>query len=160
MKNKILALSMILAILLCSCSSSNNKKIRNLSIGDKFQGGIVAYIEQGGKHGLIVSETDLAINADWEQARSLCEEYKIDEYTDWYLPTIDELIKIYNNRDAIGAFPILPTNNRYWSSTIVSMIAPGNRMVDLAECLRIGYGEMGKYEKHMGGFHVRAVRRY
>jgi len=34
-------------------------------------------------------------------------------YSDWYLPSKDELNKLYLNRTAVGGFSI----NTYWSST-------------------------------------------
>lgn len=52
-------------------------------------------------------------------AAKLCAELSITDpdgtvYTDWYLPSLDELIKLYNNRVAIGAFNL---SAAYWSST-------------------------------------------
>jgi hypothetical protein len=43
-------------------SSAINRK--NLSIGDYYQGGIIFYIDETGKHGLIVSTSDLGA-APW-----------------------------------------------------------------------------------------------
>jgi hypothetical protein len=46
-------------------------------------------------------------------AAQIC--YDLDEngYNDWYLPSYDELNKLYENKDYIGGF----SNDYYWSST-------------------------------------------
>jgi hypothetical protein len=46
-------------------------------------------------------------------AAGLARAYSGDGYSDWYLPSIDELSKLYLNRVAIGGF----TTNLYWSSS-------------------------------------------
>jgi hypothetical protein len=46
-------------------------------------------------------------------AANLCRNYQGGGYTDWYLPSKDELNKLYINRNYIGGF----VNNYYWSST-------------------------------------------
>jgi hypothetical protein len=46
-------------------------------------------------------------------AAGLSRAYNGGSYTDWYLPSKDELEKIYNNRVAIGGF----TTAYYWSSS-------------------------------------------
>ena len=46
-------------------------------------------------------------------AASLCGDLVLGGYSDWYLPSIDELTQLYINRVAIGGF----ANNFYWSST-------------------------------------------
>jgi hypothetical protein len=46
-------------------------------------------------------------------AARLCIDLVLNGYSDWYLPSKDELNKIYNNRAVIGGF----TNLNYWSST-------------------------------------------
>ena len=43
----------------------------------------------------------------------LCEDLVLSGYSDWYLPSIVELQKLYNNRVSIGGF----TTSRYWSSS-------------------------------------------
>jgi hypothetical protein len=46
-------------------------------------------------------------------AAKLCYDLVIGEYSDWYLPSIDELEKIYLNRGEIGGF----SSGYYWSSS-------------------------------------------
>jgi hypothetical protein len=46
-------------------------------------------------------------------AAYLCYTYRGEGYADWYLPSKDELNKLYINKVAIGNF----TSNYYWSSS-------------------------------------------
>ena len=46
-------------------------------------------------------------------AARICGDLVLGGYSDWYLPSKDELNKLYINRDAIGGFSI----SYYWSST-------------------------------------------
>jgi len=46
-------------------------------------------------------------------AARICSELVLNGYSDWYLPSIDELGKVYQNRYAIGGF----STKYYWSST-------------------------------------------
>lgn len=46
-------------------------------------------------------------------AAMLCYNLVLDGYNDWYLPSKDELTKLYVNRLAIGGF----ANNYYWTSS-------------------------------------------
>jgi hypothetical protein len=47
-------------------------------------------------------------------AAKLCADLTSGGYSDWYLPSKDELNKLYENRVAIGGFVV---NGGYWSST-------------------------------------------
>jgi len=56
-------------------------------------------------------------------AARLCGDLVQNGYSDWYLPSIDELGKLYLNKTAIGGF----TNNHwYWSSSQISLFEAYN----------------------------------
>jgi hypothetical protein len=50
-------------------------------------------------------------------AARLCGDLVLGGYSDWYLPSRDELWKLYINKVAIGGFASSYTSNYYWSST-------------------------------------------
>jgi len=50
-------------------------------------------------------------------AAGLASSYRGGGYIDWYLPSKDELNKLYNNRVAIGGFATSGSIATYWSST-------------------------------------------
>ncbi len=54
-------------------------------------------------------------------AAGLARAYNGGSYNDWYLPSQDELNKLYQNRVAIGGFNITNNVGQYWSSTEFSV---------------------------------------
>jgi len=113
-----------------------------VAVGDSYGGGKVAYIDGTGLHGLIAALSDQGsstwgcygtaisgadgtaigtghqnthdmITAGCTNAAQLCHGVTINGYNDWYLPSKDELDKLYLNRVAIGGF----ADNGYWSSS-------------------------------------------
>ena len=57
--------------------------------------------------------TDLPEKIDWRNAWPASGKYRGGNFTDWRLPTIDELHFLYRKKDLVGSF----TNSEYWSRT-------------------------------------------
>jgi hypothetical protein len=55
----------------------------------------------------------VSIACDSNSAAFICHTTILNGFSDWYLPSLDELFKLYFNRTAIGGF----TTDSYWSST-------------------------------------------
>jgi hypothetical protein len=60
-----------------------------------------------------VQKQDTGSGLNWTTANNLCENSIVGGYTDWRLPTKEELITMYINRQIIGEFE---TVGHYWSS--------------------------------------------
>jgi serine/threonine protein kinase len=84
----------------------------NLKIGQKYQGGIIFYLDDTGKHGKVCSERDIG-EFNWENAVNKCETLNLEGYADWYLPSKVELNSLFNQKIIIGDF----ATYYYWSST-------------------------------------------
>ncbi|MDE5606347.1 MAG: DUF1566 domain-containing protein, partial [Bacteroidales bacterium] len=59
---------------------------------------------------LMVQKEDLGVGT-WSTADAMCKGSTVDGYNDWRLPTKEELMILYNNRNLIGGF----SDNIYWS---------------------------------------------
>ena len=119
-------------------------------IGEEYQGGIIAYIDNTGNHGFVVNKEQSGSDGYWapqgtatgatessvgsgkrntdkivntygnvkDYAANYCARLKTDGYTDWFLPSIDELKILQQNKDIIGGFYDNPLYlYYYWSST-------------------------------------------
>jgi len=100
----------------------------DLKIGEVFQGGIIAFILKSGDkgydpdvpHGLIAAPSDqTSTRSNWRTANKICDDLELNGYRDWYLPSKEELNKLYLNRTVISKF----SNSWYWSSTKNSIFA-------------------------------------
>ena len=52
-------------------------------------------------------------------AANVCHDYSLNGYSDWYLPSKNELLKLFQNRAAIGGFALA----HYWSSSAAGPVS-------------------------------------
>lgn len=116
------------------------------SVGEYYAGGYVFYVDGTGQHGLVADSTDLSSGVDWgvagttgasgtavgtgenntniiaayypggSYAANLCYNSTRGGYSDWFLPSKDELDLIYQNlaKNGIGGYSF---PSYYWSSS-------------------------------------------
>ncbi len=84
-----------------------------VSIGQRYQGGIVFYVDEYRQHGLIAATRDLPGEYDWQGAKDAGERFVDGGFSDWYLPGKWELNELYKHKSAVGGF----ASGVYWSST-------------------------------------------
>ena len=84
-----------------------------VSIGQRYQGGIVFYVDESRQHGLVAATRDLPGEYDWQGAKDAGERFVDGGFSDWYLPGKWELNELYKHKSVVGGF----ADNVYWSST-------------------------------------------
>lgn len=90
-------------------------------IGDYYQGGHIAYLDNTRQHGYIISTNDLG-NYNWEEANTVCNNYSTGQYSDWHLPNHYELETILKSlwmaqSTALPIAPAISNEYFYWSSS-------------------------------------------
>ena len=72
--------------------------------------------------GLMWTRMDNGVNVNWKQANQHCEKMTVGGYSDWRLPTIDELSGLYDQKQNVGGYHIKGgirlSNCCPWSSTL------------------------------------------
>ncbi len=89
------------------------------TIGESYGGGIIFYVTPDGQHGLIAETKDQSTGSTWFNAQNeISKEWQHStagkNYTDWRLPTKDELDLLYDQRTIVGGFAY---DHHYWCST-------------------------------------------
>ena len=82
----------------------NGYTVKPTGVSSLFKnGGFVVYEKDG--HGLVASVSDLE-TMDWDNAKRACSELVSGGYSDWYLPSLNELNLLYVNlyKNKIGGF--------------------------------------------------------
>lgn len=96
--------------------------------------------------GIAVQKEDLG-KGNWTTADAMCKNSTLGGYTDWRLPTKEELMVLYTNRDKIGEFK----EEIYWSSSIYRDYYDYHYTVDFRN------GNLDYYY-YSGSYRIRAVR--
>lgn len=112
-----------------------NRGANSLKLGQKHQGGVIVYLDESGKHGVLAATEDQTTSkvmwgpdgntgalssSNGQQntedilmffafnekklkmtAAYTCDRLKLNGYSDWYLPAIDELMYLYRVRDKV-----------------------------------------------------------
>ena len=132
---KLLLLTLAIATL-TSEGYSQNRPIQ--------RGGIIVYEKDG--HGLVAAPTYFSAML-LESAKTACDTLVLNGFSDWRLPSTEELNSLYENKDKIGGFYDLD----YWSSTEYSNYETWGQY--FGDGRRAGYG-------YRNSCHFRAVRAF
>lgn len=130
-------------------------KVKPRGVVSQFKhGGFVIFEENG--HGLVAAIRDLG-NMDWNSAKTACDELILNGYSDWHLPSKEELNSVYVNLKKIGVGGF--ACNGYWGST-----QDGYGSVWRQFFHNGGQGSFGSKDVDEGfddgGYDVRAVRAF
>jgi Protein of unknown function (DUF1566) len=141
--SSIISILLLVGVLLrlTACKSDESPIFK---IGQSYGGGIIFYLDNTKKHGLIAADVDQNV-AEWSQtpivtnatgigvgtgqsnttaivaahgassnyAAIVCDKLILNGYSDWYLPSRDELNYLYGQKTIVGGFATV----HYWSST-------------------------------------------
>ena len=86
--------------------------VDSLQIGDDYAGGIVFYLDGNGG-GKVCSKSHTESAGEWDEAINFGVNLVDGGFNDWYLPTKDELLLVFNQIGDVGNFQ----DSYYWSSS-------------------------------------------
>ena len=118
-------------------------------------GGFVVYEKDG--HGLVAAITDLG-DIDWNSAKTACDELILNGYSDWRLPTKEELNALYVNLKKLGVGGFVTYYEfRYCSSTELYV---NNRINDYYIWVQSFSNGGQEFHIKANEYNVRAVRAF
>ncbi len=65
------------------------------------------------QHGIIAAESDLSTPMTWQEAKAACATLTLHGFSDWSLPTKEDLNRLFMGKMLLGGFQ----NADYWSSS-------------------------------------------
>jgi hypothetical protein len=108
--------------------------------------------------GLVAAIFDIG-KLDWNAAKTACDELSLNGYSDWHLPSKDELYALYVNLGQFGIGGI--SDNYYWSSTENNINNTFGQRLTNAFAQRFIDGEVSEWGYDINKeFNVRAVRNF
>lgn len=192
MKKILLILPLVLGLLFTQSCKKEEEVTQTptvLAIGDFYQGGVIFYLDNTKKHGLICAVSDQSKTIRWKCASSLvidasgtdigtgatntaeilsvcntdtiaagvCDKLDVNGYSDWYLPSKDELNQIYQNMDVVNTTAVanggtLLEHVNYWTSSHM------NSNTVWVQIFASGGAQYGNAEDETN--HVRAIRTF
>ena len=97
--------------------------------------------------------TQNAGTSDYYYVAKLSEGLVYGGYSDWFLPSLDELELLYAKKDIVGSFDTMSGTNYYWSSS------EDPSSTTQAYFVHFDDGEAGSRERNVDG-EVRSIRRF
>ena len=122
-------------------------------IGQNYAGGIVYFVNADGLHGLIAETQDQSLSSSWYDAQEIINRSENHSasganYSDWRLPTKNELDLMFLQRKLVGGF----IESGYWSTTEGQ--TPGSAWY-------LDFHSGAHYEgEAYGSLYIRAVREF
>lgn len=100
---------------------------------------------------------DIGGKVDWNTAKNLCDEYALNGYEDWSLPSIKELTLMYNNlhEEGMGHFD---GDAYYWSSE--ERDSSSAYLVDFGKGDTTSWGKDRTSSSSSNACHARPVRKF
>ena len=100
-----------------SGSSSSSNTVTTHTVGESYGGGVVIWVNQSGTHGIITETQDQCNSCNWYSAEDAISNNANHStagklYTDWKLPTLNELSILYSQNAFVGGL----SSVKYWSS--------------------------------------------
>jgi len=114
---RLAALIILISININTLSAQTGATTNTHEIGESYRGGIIFYVTPNGRHGLIAETQDQGKCSFYDAQDYISTSSKHSKegqkFTDWRLPTKNELNLLFLKKDLVGGFGY----NYYWSST-------------------------------------------